>query len=697
MNPFPVIWKSLAAAAFVTTLLLGLLAVDKAYPPPLDAPLQISTEVIDRDRRLLRAFATDEGRWRMAIDLQDVDPQFLKMLIAFEDQRFWSHYGVDPWALMRAAGQFVMNGRIISGGSTITMQLARLLEPRRERTVAAKLFQMVRAIQIEWRISKKEILNRYLTLAPYGGNLEGVRAASLAYFGREPKRLTTDQAALLVALPQSPEVRRPDRNDQGHRTARMARDRVLARMATANVIDQREVTRAAATRVPKSRRPLPAYAAHLAEAVRNEKPLDKRHQVTIQRSVQEGLEQVARNAASRLGTKTSVAIILADARTGEILGQVGSADFFNARRAGWIDMTNVPRSPGSTLKPLIYGLALDEGLVMPETLIEDRPASFNGYYRPRNFDMTYQGDVTIREALQMSLNVPAVRLLEAVGPTRFMSRFRRAGISASLPTGEVPGLAVGLGGLGVSLHDLVQLYTVFANGGRAATLTTTIGSVRTRSSHPTIIRPEAAWHIAEILSGVAPPINTGSMKIAYKTGTSYGYRDAWSIGFDGRYVLGVWVGRADSASIPGLTGRSAAAPILFEAFTKSGLDIEPFPPAPSGAVRMTQAELPIALRRFASSKDELVVTQQQDSKPKIVYPPHGARIDLGIANNDRAISLVLKIQGGRAPFRWLANGTPLPSIARRRTSTWQPDGEGFSRLTVIDANGNAASVEVYVN
>ncbi len=700
MNPFAVIWKSIAVAALLTGLVEGIFALDRAYPPPLDRQSGISTEIVDRNGRLLRAFATEEGRWRMNLALENVDPQFLKMLVAFEDQRFWSHSGVDPRALLRAAWQFARNGRIVSGGSTITMQLARLMEPREKRTLSAKLFQIVRALQIERRLTKEQILARYLLIAPYGGNLEGLRAASLAYFGREPARLTTGQAALLVALPQSPERRRPDRYPEN---ASAARDRVLARIAGTGTIDRREVARAAATKVPDHRRALPAFAAHVADAARRVNPHAQRFQVTLLRSVQEALENVAREAAIRLGPKISVAMILADARSGEILGQVGSANFLDAARSGWIDMTSVPRSPGSALKPFIYGLALEEGLVMPETLIEDRPASFNGNYRPRNFDMKYQGDVSIRQALQLSLNVPAVRLLEAVGPTRLMGRFQRAGVKPVLPLGENPGLAIGLGGLGISLKDLVQLYTAFANHGHAAQLFNGVGTDRANTSSANLLQPAAAWHVGDILAGAAPPANASAGEFAYKTGTSYGYRDAWSIGFDGRYVLGVWVGRADGASVPGLTGRSAAAPILFEAFAKTGLRGEPFPPPPPGAVLLSRTELPVSLRRFASAQNALVSAGLQDSDPQIVYPPHGARIELGFdrngapSNSTSPVPLVLKLQGGRPPFHWLANGRPLPEISRRRTRSWVPDGPGFSNLTVIDANGNAASIEVFLN
>ena len=349
-------------------------------------------------------------------------------------------------ALARAAGQFATSGHIVSGGSTLSMQLARLIEPRESRSLGSKIKQMLRAIQIERRLSKREILERYLTLAPYGGNLEGVRAASLAYFGKEPKRLTVSEAALLVALPQLPEKRRPDRNLE---IAHAARDRVLTRMVSSGLIGDREAARAALDDVSGLRRTLPALAAHAAYAMLPRAVPGQPLQLTIRKSVQEGLEQVARDAATKLGPHLSVAMVLADARTGDILGEVGSANFFDASRSGWIDMTKIVRSPGSTLKPFIYGLAFEQGLVAQETLIDDSPVDFSGY-RPKNFDMGYQGDVSIRQALQLSLNVPAIRVLDAVGPTRLMARFRQAGVSPTLPVNEAPGLAIGLGGVGIT-------------------------------------------------------------------------------------------------------------------------------------------------------------------------------------------------------------------------------------------------------
>ena len=673
---------------------LSIFALEKAdstFPPPLEAAGVVSREVLDADGQLLRAFATPDGLWRLKTTVGDVDPQFLRMLLAYEDQRFREHSGIDILALGRAALQFVSNGRIVSGASTLSMQVARLIEPREQRSITAKLLQIARAIQIERRLSKDQILDLYLSHAPYGGNLEGVRAASLAWFGKEPKRLTVGEAALLVALPQLPEKRRPDRN---HSAAETARQRVLTRMAVADVIGEGEAERAAMSAVPNRRLQLPAYAAHLAEIALRRQPTAVRHQTTLRRNVQRGLEAVAREGAAKLGPRVSVAMIMADARTGEIIGEVGSADYFDASRSGWIDMTRINRSPGSTLKPFIYGLAFEEGLVSQETIIEDRPADFFGY-RPRNFDMSYQGDVSVRQALQLSLNVPAIRLLDVVGPARLMVRFRRAEVKPVLPAGEAPGLAIGLGGVGLTLRDLVQLYAGLANRGFPVRLGDGITGTAGLIDGEPLLSPVSAWHVSDVLSAVLPPAGSRQRGIAYKTGTSYGYRDAWSVGYDGRYVLGVWVGRPDNGAVPGLTGYGAAAPILFEGFAKSGLPITPLPDAPSGAVRISQTELPISQRRFSMTASGLVNASAREPAPQIVFPPEGARVELG-AGLDAMSPLTLKLQGGRAPFRWLANGKPLPDPTRRRTTQWQPDGAGYSTLTVIDAVGRAASVRVFI-
>ncbi len=680
----------LTAIAVITFLVF-----DRYYPPSLSAIEEVSSEVVDRDGKLLRAFVTKQGRWRLETGLDDVDAEFVKLLTAYEDQRFWSHAGIDPYAMFRALGQFVANGRIVSGASTITMQLARLLEPRKKRSLRSKIRQIVLALQIERRLTKTEILEAYLTLAPYGGNLEGIRAASLAYFGKEPKGLTLSQAALLVALPQSPELRRPDRQVKN---ARMARDIVLARMARAEVLAPGEVERAASAPVSDIRHALPQFAPHLAQRAVLRHPEKIRHKVTLKRSYQQSLERVARVHARNIDANISVALILADANSGEILAEVGSPDFLDSRRAGWVDMTNAMRSPGSALKPFIYGLALEEGLVKPETLIMDSPANFGGY-RPQNFDMQYQGETSIRKALQFSLNVPAVHLLEAVGPSRLLAMFRRAGVKTELPRSGQPGLAIALGGMGISLRGLTQLYGALANNGRVIYLNNGVEGEATTfmANRSVLLQPVANWHVSDILQGAAAPRNTKALKIAYKTGTSYGYRDAWSVGYDGRHVLGVWVGRPDNGSVPGITGRLTAAPILFDAFAKSGLDIVPFKPAPAGVSRTANRDLPVTLRRFMTNAGSSTIAGISESEPQIIYPPEGARVELERNGKNQHFPLVMKLQNGRPPFRWLANGRLFSPGSRRRVTTWIPDGSGFSTLTVIDAVGRANSVNIYIS
>lgn len=680
------------ALAILAVAFAGLDWLDRRFPPPLPGEEPVSQRVVDRDGRLMRAYTVETGRWRLPVAPGAVDERFRAMLVAYEDKRFYEHFGVDPLAILRAAGQFALNGRIVSGGSTLTMQLARLLEPRESRSVTAKLRQMARALQLERRLGKDEILKAYLTLAPYGGNLEGVRAASLAYFGKEPRRLAPAEAALLVALPQLPEARRPDRAPAA---ARAARNRVLARIAKAGVLTPDEAEVAAMAPLRAARHALPAHAAHLADEAHAADPRRPVIRSTLDLTLQSRLEALAGEAADRLGPRLSVAMVLADHRTGEILARVGSADYFDPARAGQIDMTRAVRSPGSTLKPFIYGLAFEAGLVHPETLIDDRPSSFEAY-RPHNFDLTYQGTVTVREALQMSLNVPAVALLAAVGPARLMTRLRRAGVTPRLPGHEPPGLAMGLGGVGLTLKELVTLYASLPRGGAPVALHDRPDAAATGT--PASVMSEAAsWYVADILAGTPPPDHGRRGIVAYKTGTSYGYRDAWSVGFDGRYVLGVWVGRPDGTAVPDLTGRGAAAPILFDAFSRIAEAPAALPPRPAGAYRADTAALPATLRRFTPPDTLPRAFGTAEGPPAIVYPPAGARVELGAGGGTQGQPLVLKIEEGVPPFRWLANGRPLPGAERRRTGLWRPDGAGFSTLTVIDAEGRSDSVTVFID
>jgi penicillin-binding protein 1C len=659
-------------------------------PLPLAQAQQVSTSVVDRNGKLLRAYAMADGRWRLPVDARTgVDPGYLKLLLAYEDRRFRSHAGVDPLALGRAALQLVTRGHIVSGGSTITMQLARLMEPRRERSVYAKLRQMVRAIEIERQLSKDQILDLYLALAPFGGNLEGIRAASIGYFGKEPKRLSLAESALLVALPQSPETRRLDRYPE---TARIARDRVLDRMVEEGVVSPDDAVQARAVAVPRLRRPMPILAPHSADqAVADVKDAPV-IALTLDSTLQKVLESLARDRALALGPEISIGIVAVDNQSGDVLAHVGSPDYFDERRAGQVDMTRAVRSPGSTLKPFIYGLAFEDGFVHPESLIDDRPVRF-GSYAPENFDMTFQGTVPVRKALQLSLNVPAIELLDRVGASRLSSRLKQAGGNLVLPKDEAPGLAMGLGGVGITLQDLVQLYSGIARLGSTKPLREIVRKDDVREPLR-LMDQVAAWQVGNVLIGTPPPENAAHNRIAFKTGTSYGYRDAWSVGFDGRITIGVWVGRPDGAPVPGLVGRTAAAPILFDAFARTGKLPAPLPKAPKGTLVASNAKLPMPLRRFRPAGD--LIRSGGEQALRIQFPLNGSRIDAPNIHDGRFSALPVKVAGGVLPMTMLVNGVAVGEIDGRRQRLIDPPGAGFVRLTVQDATGAADTVVVRI-
>ncbi|WP_428696670.1 penicillin-binding protein 1C [Stappia sp.] len=694
-------WRWLVAAVLAIPMLAaGMLAygVWSLDREALLAPVEMSRTVVDRDGVLLRAFQTGDDRWRLPLDPDAVDPLYLRMLLAYEDRRFHEHSGVDPRAVLRAGAQALSRGRIVSGASTLTMQAARLVMEEPTRSLAMKWRQVVTALALERVLDKRGILSLYLARAPFGGNIEGVRAASLAWFGKEPARLTPAQAALLVALPQSPEARRPDRDPIA---ARAARDRVLAVMEAQGVLDRETVAAARREPVPTRRRPAPMLAPHATrQALAQTKAGEVR--LTLDAGLQARLEAMVAERAARLGRNVSVALLVADHGSGEILAHVGSAGLLDEARRGHVDMTGAVRSPGSTLKPLIYGLAFEEGIAHPDSLIEDRPTTLSGY-SPTNFDLAFQGTVRVRQALTASLNVPAVALLDAVGVSRFVARLRRAGTDPKFPEGEAPGLAAALGGFGLTLRDLVQLYAGLARGGRPVVLRETFETGAGNGPGPdasasagAVLSAGAAWRIGEILSEVPPPDTANGEGIAYKTGTSYGYRDAWAIGYDGRHVVGVWVGRADGTPVPGITGYQSAAPILFDAFQRVGAKRTPLPRSPRG-LEAGEDRVPAALHyaRTATRHDGL----RASPGPEIFYPPDGATVDLGLSGGQgqaAAMPLVIKARRGRGPFLWLANGAPVASGPFATALTWVPDGPGASVISVIDADGNAARITLTI-
>jgi penicillin-binding protein 1C len=692
-------WRRRLGVAALGLVALGALAIglDRLLPPPLARVADRGAIVVDARGAPLRAFAAPGGTWRFAVDPDAVDPLYLRMLMAWEDRRFTRHPGVDPLAIGRAIWQAARAGGIVSGASTISMQTARLVEPR-PRTLGAKLVEMARAIQLEARLGKAGVLALYLDLAPFGGNLEGVRAASLFYFGKEPDRLDAAEAALLVALPQSPERRRPDRFPE---TARAERDRVLARMAELGVISGTAAREAMAVPVPDTRRATAFAAPHLAERVRAAAPTAAVVRATIDGDLQGALERLARAHVRGLEAQATMAILVVANADRNVVGYVGSSDYLDQQRGGPIDMVRAVRSPGSALKPFIYGLGFDDLALAPATIMVDRPTRFGGW-APRNFDRLYRGEVTAAEALQLSLNIPAVAVLQRVGPLRFLSALDDAGAPLTLPDDDPPGLPIALGGVGISLESLVTLYAGLADGGRVRPLRLTPDAPMVEGTR--LVSPTAAWYLTRILADTPPPPNlmpgqhTGNGRIvSFKTGTSYGFRDAWAIGYDRDYTVGVWVGRADGGFSAGRMGREAAAPALFEAFSllpPPGPEAMMPPPSPPCVRLASNADLAPALRRFGAPGVD--AGPARSNGPVIAFPPPGAMLELARDEAGAPRALPLRVEGGRMPLTWMVNGQPIGRSTYRRQAEWLPDGAGAARIIVVDGAGQMASAEIWL-
>lgn len=686
----------LISALCLAAVLAAGAVLDRLFPPDLSRFQDRSTLVLDADGKVLRAFTSRDDRWRLLASPQDVDPLFLKLLVAYEDRRFKYHPGVDPISVVRAMGQYLAHGEIVSGASTLTMQTARLLEPH-SRDLGGKLFEMARALQLELRYSKAEILTLYLTLAPYGGNLEGVRAASLAYLGKEPRSLTPAEAALLVALPQSPERRRPDLRAD---IAKRERNWVIDLLAERGALTAAQRLEAVERPVPTERRPLPFLAPHLAQLLANEAAPGATVQTHVLGGVQRGVERLAYDSARNFADGADIALVVVDNRSRNVVAYVGSADFFG--KAGQNDLARAKRSPGSALKPFAYALAFDDGILHPESMIDDSPYRF-GDYAPRNFDRDFQGMLSARSALQQSLNIPAVAVVNRIGPERFAAGLQQAGASLLFPkdASGAGSLAIVLGGAGISLLDLTMLYAGLADGGTMKPLSLRQGDRPTEERPRRFVGERAAWYVGDILVGSAPPdsyaptATPGSRRrIAFKTGTSFGFRDAWAVGYSPRYTVGVWVGHADSTPRPGQFGRNAAAPVMLRAFDLlPPEDVTP-PKRPADVLIVSNnAALPPYLQLFDPSERPIAIgprARTQSAAPRILYPVDGALIELP-RTAATGQQLPLKAEGGEGPLRWVVNGEPLLGQA-----TWRPDGDGFARIAVIDSAGRSSAVQVRV-
>lgn len=547
-------WLWLAGALL---LLWGaVVAADRLWPLPLHE-VNPARVVVDEKGIPLWRFADRDGIWRYPVTIEEVSPRYLEALIQYEDRWFWDHPGVNPFSVLRAAWQDLLAGKVISGGSTLTMQVARLLDPH-SRTLGGKVRQLWRALQLEWHLSKAEILTLYLNRAPFGGTLQGVGAASWAYLGKSPAQLNYSEAALLAVLPQAPSRLRPDRWPQ---RAEAARNKVLNRMASQGVWSARQVKESQEEPVWLAPRQMPQLAPLFSRMMLG-KSRDSKVVTTLDATLQRQLEELALNWKSRLPPRSSLAMIVLDHTDMKVRGWVGSVDINDDSRFSHVDMISAIRSPGSVLKPFVYGLAMDEGLIHPASLLQDVPRR-TGDYRPGNFDSGFHGPISMSEALVRSLNLPAVQVLEAYGPKKFAGMLRNAGLPLLLPAGAQPNLSLILGGAGARLADIAAAYSAFARQGRA-------GKLRLKPDDPLLERPllspGSAWIIRRILANEAQPLPDSALAqvvpLAIKTGTSYGYRDAWAIGLNARYVIGVWTGRPDGTPVAGQFGFASAVPVL---------------------------------------------------------------------------------------------------------------------------------------
>lgn len=668
-------------AGAAAALVLGLLAAaDRAFAPDMARWQGRSVEVLDREGHLLRAFPTEQGAWRLASDQGRVEPLYRAMLLCVEDRRHDWHPGVDPVAVVRAAGQAIWHGRVISGASTLSMQAARLLSPQ-PRTLTAKLTEMARALQLRRRLGADGVLSLYMSLAPFGGPLEGVRAASLGWFGREPEQLTPAQAALLVALPQSPERLRPDRFPQA---ALAARAKVLDRAVAAGLIAADVAAAAKDEPLPTAMRALPMLAPHLSGRLAQGQVGGAVIRTSIDASLQQAVEKLGRAEQGRMEAGADLAILVIANRDRQVLAYLGSGDWQSRQ----LDLTQAVRSPGSALKPFIYALAFDDLSLHPGTLIDDTPERF-GDWLPRNFDDEFHGLVTAREALQRSLNIPAVRVLDRVGPVRLASLLSNSGAELSLPVGAEVGLPLALGGVGIRLTDLAMLYAALGNDGVVKPLRYRI-DIPEPATTSRLVGTAAARAVLDVLRDGPLPNGmaggqavAGRRRVAFKTGTSFGFRDAWTLGVTNDHTVAVWVGRADGASRPGAAGRVTAAPVLFGVFDLLPPD-GPGRPAPVDDSSLLQPTPPPALARLDGEGGS--VSARHVGRLRVLFPPDGASVE------PAAGGVSLSAAGGLPPYHWVADNLPLAS----GTQFWQPSGPGFSRLTVIDSRGQRASAAIRV-
>lgn len=567
-------------------LLVLVLAAAWIIPLPERLAQVPSTVVRFRDGTPAYVFLSPDEKWRIQADLPSIDPKFVSALLRLEDKRFGFHPGVDPLALARALGKNVLRRRVVTGGSTITMQLVRVLEPR-PRKISSKIVEILRSLQIELRLSKDEILASYLTYAPYGRNIEGVEAAAWAYFGHGAGALSTAEIATLLAVPQNPNRRYPSLgNGERLRAARARVGGQLVAWGALGETPEKLREELALAPIPSRLRAFPKQAPHAAFWLKAQRPGETDLRTTLDAGIQSMTERVARaaaHAAMDQGVKNN-AVVVVDNETAELRALVGGFDFWQGKDGAQIIAFDVPRSPGSALKPFLYAHAIDRGLALPEHLVEDVPRNFSGY-SPRNMDGRFNGLVELEHALAQSLNIPFVNLLERVGLERFLGVLGYGGVKASsLPPGKL-GLSAAIGGIEVTALELAGLYTALARDGEYRPLVAFAGDADRRADALAIFGRGASFltrRALRIRDRPDFPRRRDATKLPasvfWKTGTSFGHKDAWAVGGTNQHTAAVWFGNLNYAPSFALVGSDMAAPLLFnvlESLTPASEPVEP--------------------------------------------------------------------------------------------------------------------------
>ncbi|WP_415714253.1 penicillin-binding protein 1C [Maridesulfovibrio sp.] len=564
-------------------LIASFFALDFLFPFPehkLHPP--VASVIRDHEGKVLRIFLPTDGARRMHADFDKISPVLKKTLIASEDQWFESHPGINPVSIIRAAIMNIAAGRVVSGASTIPMQIARMAEPK-NRTLWSKIIEAFRALQLKRHHSNDELLEFYLNMLPYGGNIVGVGAACHFYFGHGPETLSLCEAALLTTIPRGPVFYDPLRNPE---QAREGRNRVMRQLAEKGVFPVKEIERNMKLPLPDSILPVPLKAPHFCRMVLERNGRIPDTATTLDSNLQQTAQEVLKTHVARLRGDDidNAACVIIHIPSREIRALVGSADFFEKGFGGAINLTNTKRSPGSTLKPFIYGLAFDQGKLVPDSFVYDIPVDYAGY-SPENYDRIYHGQVTVRQALAKSLNIPAVNTLAKTGIVEFIDLLKKGGISTLDKKPMQYGLPIALGGCEIKLTELTNLYASLADGGKFKPYTVT---PEENNISAQILSPQTAWLVLEMLSSVTRPemnetwmLTRDMPETAWKTGTSFGHRDAWAVGISGDYAIGVWVGNPDGRPRKGISGAVHAGPLLFDLLRMAAPGGK-LPPPPEG-------------------------------------------------------------------------------------------------------------------